>query len=300
MKSEKNEVKQLIDKLTDRYNNLPEGPLHPMDADLMLSLLRQLYEQVETLRNRQPVEPMVKAERLQYSKPEMSKSGEPVAPPLEIPPVEPIIMPSYETRTVPDIQPEVQPIEQPQYASPVVTFVETPSAQESRSEIQPEEQQPPAAYVAPEEKPHIKNEFIAEHEFKRDPGPLFSKPTPPPADLFGHTLSDMFKSDSPSVNDSITSGRHDQTLAERIHLKPISDMKTAIGINEKFQFINELFEGSADRYNEAINLLNVCSGAGEAGLLFDDLKSRYSWDELNPFYERLHEFIIRRYLPKKN
>ncbi|PKP00682.1 MAG: hypothetical protein CVU14_07225 [Bacteroidetes bacterium HGW-Bacteroidetes-9] len=73
-------------------------------------------------------------------------------------------------------------------------------------------------------------------------------------------------------------------------------MKSAISLNEKFQFINELFEGSSDRYSEAINLLNSCAGSEDSGQLFADLKSRYNWDDQYIVYKKLHEFVIRRYL----
>ena len=38
--------------------------------------------------------------------------------------------------------------------------------------------------------------------------------------------------------------RTDESVAEKQKHKKISDLKTAIGINEKFQFINELFDGN--------------------------------------------------------
>lgn len=267
-----NEVKQLIDKLADRYNNLPEGPLHPLDADLMLSLLRQLYEKVEALRSRQPVEIIASADPRQYSQPEIV-INEPRKPSVDRPSDVPRYNPPIEMPTAPVVEPVIKPVEQ--------THADQP--------------------VTPEEPTPIINEFHAGNEFARDPGPVVSKPFDAPTDLFGTvTVADKLRSDSPSVKDKITYGKHEQTLADRIHLKPISDLKAAIGINEKFQFINELFEGSADRYNEAINLLNVCTGSSEANLLFDDLKTRYTWDEQNPAFKRLHEFVVRRYLAIRN
>jgi hypothetical protein len=118
-----------------------------------------------------------------------------------------------------------------------------------------------------------------------------------PLDLFGTlTIADKLKSDAPSLKDKISFGKNDQSLAERMQLKSISDLKTAIGLNDKFQFINELFEGSADRYSEAVNMLNTCSSANEAGQLFADLKSRYNWDGKNPVFMKLQDFVNRRYI----
>lgn len=46
------------------------------------------------------------------------------------------------------------------------------------------------------------------------------------------------------------------SLAEKLERSPIADLKSAIGLNQKFQFINTLFEGDPTKYDQAINLLN--------------------------------------------
>jgi hypothetical protein len=273
MESTRNEVKQLIEKLSDRYNNLPEGPVHQMDADLLHEMLRQLYEKIEALRSRPAADITVKAEPHQYSPPEIIKSIEPLKLPIDVPPVAPSVIPPVVDPPFQEFRSDVHPVEEPQFEKPVV----------------------------PEVTNSVKSEFHAGNEFARDPGPVYHKTPAPPVDLFGTpTVADMLKSESPSLNDRITTGKHDLSLADRMHLKPISDIKAAIGINEKFQFINELFEGSADRYNEAINLLNVCSGNSEAIRLFEDLKMRYGWDDQGPVFLRLHEFVERRYISASN
>lgn len=269
MESLKTEVKQLLDKLSDRYKNLPEGPIHPLDADLILSLLRELYEKTEALRNMPPVEVMVKAEPAQYSQPILIKPVEPVATPVEIPVVAPFIVPPVVAQPPMPAHPEIIPVQQPPSTNSITFDTSSP----------------------------VKNEFNSENEFARDPGVSPGEPVLPPLDLFGTiSLADKLKSDTPSLNDKITAGKNDRSLADRMQLKPISDLRAAIGLNEKFQFINELFEGSSERYTEAMHLLNSCTGSSQAELLFADLKSRYKWDDNNPVFKKLHEFIVRRYL----
>lgn len=46
------------------------------------------------------------------------------------------------------------------------------------------------------------------------------------------------------------------SLAEKLERSPIADLKSAIGLNQKFQFINTLFEGDPTKYDKAISLLN--------------------------------------------
>lgn len=269
MESLKSDIKLLIEKLAHRYGNLPDGPLHPLEADLILSQLRELYEKTEALRNQLPKGIVVQAEPAQYSQPAQDQSVSPVERPVEIPSPAPAIVPPIVAPPPTSVQTEIKLIEQQQFA---------------RTQ-------------APEIHPPVTNEYKSENEFSRDSGTSTSKPLQGPLDLFGTlTIADKLKSETPSIKDKITSGKHDQSLADRMQLKPISDLKAAISLNDKFQFINELFEGSADRYNEATSLLNNCSSAVEAEELFADLNSRYNWDPKNHVFRKLKEFVTRRYL----
>ncbi|NTW25266.1 MAG: hypothetical protein HGA37_11230, partial [Lentimicrobium sp.] len=201
--------------------------------------------------------------------PIQNKPVEPAATPVEIPIVAPFIVPPVVAPPPVPAHPEIIPVQQPPSTNTITFDVSVP----------------------------IKNEFSSENEFARDPGVSPGEPVPQPLDLFGTiSLADKLKSDTPSLNDRITSGKNDRSLADRMQLKPISDLRAAIGLNEKFQFINELFEGSSERYTEAMHLLNSCTGSSQAEELFADLKSRYKWDDNNPVFKKLHEFLVRRYL----
>lgn len=116
-------------------------------------------------------------------------------------------------------------------------------------------------------------------------------------DLFANqTLADKFKKETPSLNEKIIQGREDHTLAHKMQLKPISDLKTAIGINEKFQLVNDLFQGRIDLYNDAINRLNTCGSSYSAEGILESLKSSHNWKEETEAYGKLRTFISRRYL----
>lgn len=262
-------MRQLINKLTERFDQLPEGSLHPLDADLILSLLRQLYEKTEALRF-MPLSGDNHTTGIQEVTREMpleSETGQ---------------HPAGEISFVPP---------------PVIASEEKPLQLPVQPGYSPSEPLPDIRTVSQEVQPAIESGFNSESEFVRDPGPDQSKPVSVPVDLFGiPTIADKLKSDTPSLNDKITSGRNDLSLADRMQLKPIADLKTAIGLNDKFQFINELFEGSADRYTEAVNLLNSCAGISEGEMLLSDLKTRYNWSEQNQVWKKLQEFVIRRYM----
>ncbi len=116
-------------------------------------------------------------------------------------------------------------------------------------------------------------------------------------DLFTNaTVADKLKSDNPSLNEKITQGHDDRSLAHKMQLKPIADLKTAIGINDKFQFINDLFEGRIELYNDAINRLNSCGTAIMADVVFLGFKNDYNWNENGDAFNKLRVFVTRRYL----
>lgn len=88
----------------------------------------------------------------------------------------------------------------------------------------------------------------------------------------------------------------DKSVADTLQKKPIADIKTAIGINEKFQFINELFESNAQEYNIAINQLNICNSFAEAEAYIKSLKEIYKWKDDSRVALSFTELVERRFL----
>lgn len=99
-----------------------------------------------------------------------------------------------------------------------------------------------------------------------------------------------------SVHDKITSGKSEISVAGKMQNHPVSDLKKSIGINEKFAFINELFDGDLNSYNAAIDLLNGSNGHAHAiQILETELSSKYNWNGAGDSYLRLKNLIDRRF-----
>jgi hypothetical protein len=77
---------------------------------------------------------------------------------------------------------------------------------------------------------------------------------------------------------------------------PRADLKAGIGINDKFQFIAELFAGSGDKYEEAIRQLNSFETADASMLYLDEIRSRFQWKEESDSAQRLTELVKRRFV----
>jgi hypothetical protein len=64
----------------------------------------------------------------------------------------------------------------------------------------------------------------------------------------------------------------DNSLAAKMQHNKISDLKTAIGINEKFLFINEIFKGETGAYIKAIDDFNAMTHYHEALAYLDQVR----------------------------
>lgn len=71
--------------------------------------------------------------------------------------------------------------------------------------------------------------------------------------------------------------------------------KMEISLNQKFQFINELFNQNATEYSLAIDQLNDCENLADTESYVLGLKSAYNWKDQNETYKRLMELSKKRF-----
>jgi hypothetical protein len=105
----------------------------------------------------------------------------------------------------------------------------------------------------------------------------------------------LTKGDMRSVNDLIAARKTDVSISTRLQHNPISNLKSAIGINEKFIFVYELFGGNSQLYAQVIEQLNSMPGRGEAIELMEGLRREYHWDLENMAFQKLIDMVTRRY-----
>ena len=74
-----------------------------------------------------------------------------------------------------------------------------------------------------------------------------------------------------SLNDLVT----DQNKLEfKLSNRPVKSIKTAIGINDRFQYIRELFNGNADKFAKTVNELDSKDNLKQA---VDYLRENFKW-----------------------
>ena len=87
----------------------------------------------------------------------------------------------------------------------------------------------------------------------------------------------------------------DFTLADKLQQNPLHDLKSAIGINDKFLFVNELFGGSMEKYNKSIENLNDLKTLNGAMIYLNELKIELQWNSSNEAYQKLKELVSRKF-----
>lgn len=93
----------------------------------------------------------------------------------------------------------------------------------------------------------------------------------PDDDQQNKRLGDSFLKEK-SVNDLISADA--QKLENKISNMPVSSIQAAVGINDRFQYIRELFDGDADKFAETVAKLDSMSDLKDAVVY---LQQNFKW-----------------------
>jgi hypothetical protein len=124
--------------------------------------------------------------------------------------------------------------------------------------------------------------------------PLSSPPVPKKA--VKSREIDLFAAQESSFNTKLKDAR-EQTFSPKISSERFQTLKSAISINEKFMFINELFDGNLREYNETIETLNGFKNLDQAAEFLDLMLKKNFWDTGSSAFNKLKELIERQHKP---
>ena len=110
-----------------------------------------------------------------------------------------------------------------------------------------------------------------------------------------HLIEKPNLDNSTSINDTFASEAPEKTVADKLRQQPIKDLKSAIGLNQKFLFMNDLFEGENEKFNDAINKINSFKTLQEA-LEFIDSEISSAWDKENSSVVNFMDLVERRFM----
>ncbi|RKD92794.1 hypothetical protein [Mangrovibacterium diazotrophicum] len=100
------------------------------------------------------------------------------------------------------------------------------------------------------------------------------------------TVTDQFV--SKSLNDLLTASNK---LDHRFASSPIAKLENAIGLNDRFQYIRELFQNDADGFRETISKLDRMHTLEEALAYLD---SKFNWEKTDTSLQFMH-LVKRRF-----
>ena len=97
-----------------------------------------------------------------------------------------------------------------------------------------------------------------------------------------------------SLNDKLKTERVE--LGSTLKEGPVKDLKKAIGINDRFLFLNELFRGDEPMYERSIKTINNFRIYPEAEYWIErELKVKLGWDENKPVVKHFCQLVKRRF-----
>lgn len=103
------------------------------------------------------------------------------------------------------------------------------------------------------------------------------------------------KTERKSLHELAREKASEKTIGEQFNNNAISSLKKHIGINDKFQFINELFNGKMKVYNECIRELDGLDNKEAAFKLVDEHAELQNWDTESTVYQQFMTYILRRF-----
>ncbi len=104
-------------------------------------------------------------------------------------------------------------------------------------------------------------------------------------------IADKFQGKK-SMAENLAKGKSKKDISSRIHARPVRDIQSAIGVNDKFTFIRELFGGDRNLYHDTIQLLNNFDTFENAQ---DFLQSEFNWDMEDENVQKLITLLRRKY-----
>ena len=126
-------------------------------------------------------------------------------------------------------------------------------------------------------------------------------PADTPSPQTRHSTGDWFsETQQTTLGDSFLGSRkvlhenyeNSDPLANQISTR-VSSLQKAIGINDRFRFVKELFGGDSDLYCETVSKLD---SIGSLGAAISYIESNFSWDKNSDSVKQLISLVRRRYM----
>jgi hypothetical protein len=128
-----------------------------------------------------------------------------------------------------------------------------------------------------------------------EPAPAATAPAAPPVPKEAQILSDRFK-DRTTLHETLhhNVGKEATILSQA---KPIGHLMAAIGINDRFTFIRELFNNDNVAFEHTIQTLNEAANFNDA---YNYMIQHFDWDMDSEAVQQLLEIIRRKFIKSRH
>jgi hypothetical protein len=117
---------------------------------------------------------------------------------------------------------------------------------------------------------------------------------PPAAPETGKDLNDLIGRSDASLNERLRTAQSE--LSEKLQDTPLKDLRKAIGINDRYLYINELFNGNEAMFDRSLKTLNAFSIYAEAEFWMQrELRIKLGWKEENVLVQQFIQLVRRRF-----
>ena len=107
-------------------------------------------------------------------------------------------------------------------------------------------------------------------------------------------MNDVFGQYSSSLNDKLKTEKKE--LVSVLTEGPVRDLKKAIGVNDRYVFLSELFRGDEAMYERSIKTINNFRVYTEAEYWIErELKVKLGWDENKEAVKHFRQLVKRRF-----
>jgi hypothetical protein len=191
---------------------------------------------------------------------------------------------------------EAAPEEEPRSPEPEAIpanegyFLKKPAVDKvAEKNAQPAPKQAPQPLVNPAFEAVTEAPIPGQYEIEKA-GSIKDNPAPKQA----MEIHELIAEPKESLNDRLKEEKTE--LAHVLNGSPVKDLRKAIGINDRYTLMRELFRGDEAMYERSIKTINGFNIYSEAEYwITRELKFKLGWDDNNPNVQHFYQLVRRRF-----
>ena len=116
-----------------------------------------------------------------------------------------------------------------------------------------------------------------------------------PVDRTGAAMKAAASGEAASLNDRLAA--REREVSDRLAEEPVTDLRKAVSLNDRFRFVNELFKGDAGLFEEAMRVLNGSPGLEQATAWIEsECFGKLGWEREDGLCAQFVGLVRRRFL----